>query len=108
MIATLRQRNFALLWLAGLISLAGDWVLMIGLPIYVYILTGSVLATAIMLMCAVAPGALVGSVAGVFVDRWDHKRTMVATNVIMALGLLPLLLVRSADNVWIAYAVAVL
>lgn len=108
MIATLRQRNFALLWLAGLISLAGDWVLMIGLPIYVYILTGSVLATAIMLMCAVAPGALVGSVAGVFVDRWDHKRTMVTTNVLMALGLLPLLLVRSADLVWIAYVVAVL
>ncbi|HEX6797736.1 MAG TPA: MFS transporter [Ktedonobacterales bacterium] len=108
MIATLRQRSFVLLWLAGLISLAGDWVLMIGLPIYVYILTGSVLATAIMLMCAVAPGALVGSLAGVFVDRWDRKRTMVATNVIMALGLLPLLLVRSADHVWIAYIVAVL
>jgi hypothetical protein len=80
MIATLRQRNFALMWLAGLISLAGDWALSVGLPIYVYTLTHSVLATAITLMCAVTPGVLVGSVAGVFVDRWDHKRTMVAIN----------------------------
>jgi hypothetical protein len=80
MIATLRQRNFALMWLAGLISLAGDWALSVGLPIDVYTLTHSVLATAIMLMCAVTPGVLVGSVAGVFVDRWDHKRTMVAIN----------------------------
>jgi Transmembrane secretion effector len=80
MIATLRQRNFALMWLAGLISLAGDWALSVGLPIYVYTLTHSVLATAIMLMCAVTPGVLVGSAAGVFVDRWDHKRTMVAIN----------------------------
>jgi transmembrane secretion effector len=80
MIATLRQRNFALMWLAGLISLAGDWTLSVSLPIYVYTLTHSVLATAITLMCAATPGVLVGSVAGVFVDRWDHKRTMVATN----------------------------
>ena len=27
MIATLRQRNFALLWFGGLIALVGDWVL---------------------------------------------------------------------------------
>lgn len=68
------------MWLAGLIALAGDWALSVGLPIYVYTLTHSVLATAITLMCAVTPGVLVGSVAGVFVDHRDHKRTMVATN----------------------------
>ena len=44
MIKALRQRDFALLWLGGLISLAGDWVLLIGLPIYIFLLTRSVLA----------------------------------------------------------------
>jgi hypothetical protein len=44
MLATLSQRNFALLWLAGLISTTGDWVLTVGLPIYAYLLTRSVLA----------------------------------------------------------------
>ena len=33
MLATLRWRNFALLWLGGLISTMGDWVLNVGLPI---------------------------------------------------------------------------
>ncbi|MFI5271936.1 MAG: MFS transporter [Ktedonobacterales bacterium] len=107
MIATLRQRNFALLWSASLVSLAGDWVLMVGMPIYVYLLTRSVAATAIMLLAAMAPGVLVGSFAGVFVDRWDRRRTMVVTNLLMALGLLPLLLVHEPGRVWIAYIVAV-
>jgi MFS family permease len=102
----LRQRNFALLWFGGLISMAGDWVLRIGLPLYIYQLTGSTLATGIMFMAGMLPSLLLGSVAGVFVDRWDRKRTMVIANVLLAASLLPLLLVRSAEWVWIAYIAA--
>lgn len=106
MIATLRQRNFALLLFGGLISLIGDWMLMIGLPIYVYLLTRSVLALSITLLVSMIPNIVFGSIAGVFVDRWDRKRTMVITNVLLALALLPLLLVRTADRVWIIYLAA--
>ncbi len=106
MIAVLRHRNFALLWFGGLISMAGDWVLRIGLPLYIYQLTGSTLATGIMFMAGMLPSLLLGSVAGVFVDRWDRKRTMVIANLLLALSLLPLLLVRSVEWVWIAYIAA--
>lgn len=106
MIKTLRNRNFALLWLGGLISLAGDWVLMVGLPIYVYLLTHSVLATSITLITSMVPNILFGSVAGIFVDRWDRRRTLIGANALLALGLLPLLLVRTPDLVWVVYVVA--
>jgi MFS family permease len=106
MIAVLRQRNFALLWFGGLISMAGDWVLRIGLPLYIYQLTGSTLATGIMFMAGMLPSLLLGSVAGVFVDRWDRKRTMVIANGLLAVSLLPLLAVRSAEWVWLAYIAA--
>ena len=106
MIATLRNGNYTRLWLGGLISLIGDWALNVGLPIYIFLLTGSVLALSITLLAASLPPVLFGSLAGVFVDRWDHKRTMVVTNLLLALVLLPLLLVRSADLVWIVYLVA--
>jgi MFS family permease len=106
MFATLRQRNFALLWFAGLISVTGDWILNIGLPIYVYLLTRSVLDLSITLLASSIPNILLGSVAGVFVDRWNRKRTMVITNLLLALALLPLLLARTPDRVWIIYLVA--
>jgi MFS family permease len=106
MFATLRQRNFSLLWFGGLISMTGDWVLFIALPIYVYTLTGSTLATSVMFIAQRIPSLLLGSVAGVFVDRWDRKRTMVIANLLMALGLLPLIAVRSVDQLWIVYVVA--
>jgi MFS family permease len=106
MLTTLRQRNFALLWSGGLISLTGDWVLMIGLPIYVLVLTHSVLATSAILIAGRLPNLLFGALAGVFVDRWNRKRIMVVGDVLSALCLLPLLFVTAADRVWIVFLVA--
>src|ERR671938_1768072 len=105
MLATLRRRDFALVWLAGLISMMGDWVLFVALPIYVYQLTGSALATSVMFASQMVPALLLGSVAGVFVDRWDRKRTMVVANLLLAFGLLPLFAVRSAEWLWLVYLV---
>ena len=106
MFSLLRRRDFALLWTASLISATGDWVLLIGLPIYVFQLTGSTLATSAMLVAELDPQIVFGSVAGVFVDRWDRKRTMVVANLVLTFAILPLALVRNADDVWIVYLVA--
>src|SRR5262245_949693 len=102
----LRRRNFALVWTGGLISLTGDWVLFVGLPLYVYDRTGSALATGAMLLARLLPMVLLGSVAGVFVDRWDRRRTLIVANLLLAAGLLPLLAVTGP--LWPVYAVAML
>ncbi|HEU5098913.1 MAG TPA: MFS transporter [Roseiflexaceae bacterium] len=108
MLTLLRQRNFFLLWLGGLISFVGDWVLFIALPVYVYDLTGSALATGAMFMAQTTPRLLFGSLAGVFVDRWDRKRTMIIANLLSAGALLLLLPVRSAGDLWLLYLAAFL
>jgi predicted MFS family arabinose efflux permease len=105
MIDTLKQRSFSFLWVAGLISMIGDWVLFIGLPLHIYKITGSTLATGALLVVSTLPALVFGSIAGVFVDRWDRRRTMIITNVLQAILLLPLLLVQSAGQIWIIYAV---
>ncbi len=105
MFVLMRQRNFSLVWLAGLISQTGDWVLLIGLPLYVYLLTHSTLSTALTFMVGAVPSLLLGQVAGVFVDRWNRKRLLVVANILLALVLLPLLLVHSQATLWIVYAV---
>jgi MFS family permease len=102
----LRQRNFGFLWFGGLISLTGDWMLRIALPAYVFELTHSTLATGAMFIAGTLPSLLLGSVAGVFVDRWDRQRTMVIINLLQAVGLLPLLFVRPTDFLWLIYMVA--
>jgi MFS family permease len=106
MLATLRNRNFALLWLGGLVSFFGDWVLFITLPVFVYDLTGSTLATGGMFIAQTLPRLLFGSIAGVFVDRWDRRRTMVAANLLCAAALLPLLLVHGPGDLWLIYLAA--
>jgi MFS family permease len=105
-LTVMRGRNFALLWFAGLVSYTGDWMLLIALPITVYEVTGSALATGGVLIANKLSSLVLGSVAGIFVDRWDRKRTMVVSNLVRALLLLPLLAVDSAERVWIVYVVA--
>jgi MFS family permease len=105
MLKVLRQRDFGLLWFAGLISMTGNLMLFIALPITVYELTGSALATSGVLIVRLVPSLLLGSVAGVFVDRWDRKRTMVIADLVRAPVLLLLLTVDSSDQIWIIYVV---
>ena len=63
------------------------------------------MASALAMASAFAPQVLLGAVAGVFADRWDRKRTMITADLLLAAGLLPLLLVRGAAQVWIIFAV---
>src|SRR5690349_4124071 len=108
MLATLRHRNFTLLWLGATISMIGDWMLFIGLPVYIYSLTGSTLATGITFIIEIVPNVLLSSVAGVFVDRWNRKRVMVAADLLRAVAVLLLLGVGSTQQVWLAYVAALI
>src|SRR5262249_28234071 len=91
-----------------LISTAGDWVLIIALPFYVFSLTGSTLATGFMFIVQTLPRVLLGSVAGVYVDRWDRRRTMIVADLLRGALLLAMLAVHSLDELWIVYIVAAL
>ena len=106
MLSVLRQRNFALLWTGGLISVAGDWVLRAALPYFVYEQTGSTVATAGIIVAELMPGVVLGSVAGVFVDRWDRKRVLVLTNFFQAATVALLLVVPQDGWLWVVYVVA--
>src|SRR5215472_5333000 len=106
MIALFRQRNFALLWTGGFISQTGDWLLMIGLPIAVYLLTGSALVTSTVFIIDLVPPLLFGPLAGVLVDRWDRRRIMIVVNLLQTLALLPLLAVHAKSDLWIVYVVS--
>jgi len=96
--------NGILAYLAGTVRLCHRrLVLFIALPFYTFSLTGSALATSAMFMASTLPRLLFGSVAGVFVDRWDRKKTMIAADLLRAVIVLLLLVVRSPEWLWLIY-----
>jgi len=85
----LKNRNFFLLWLGQIISQFGDRLGQMALIALVYSRTpGSSLQIAKILSFTIIPVFLIGPIAGVYVDRWDRRRTMYACDLVRALLLL--------------------
>nr|MDQ2898080.1 MFS transporter [Actinomycetota bacterium] len=103
----LRQPDFRALWLAGLISDAGDWMLLIALPLVIYTQTGSTLGTSAAFLAELAPGVLLAPLAGRLADRVDRRSLMLGLTLLQALALAPLLLVHGHSGLGLVYAVIV-
>ncbi len=103
-----RNRNFVALWLGQMISFIGDYFNWIAVPIMVERLTGSALMVGLSVISNALPMLFLGPIAGVFVDRWDRKWTMIVSDLLRGLLVLFCLLVRTADQVWIYYVVGFL
>lgn len=82
--AVLRLHDFRQVWLAQAISDVGDGTTFLLLLLVVNELTGSTTALAIMSIALVVPRLTVGLVAGVYVDRWNRRRVMLASDLLRA------------------------
>lgn len=94
--AVLRNKRFRALWLSQFVSGVGDW-LVVGLliPLVTTLTGGSSFAVAGIMIAKMVPSLLFSSVIGVFVDRFDRRRLMIACDLIRALLTLFLLFTNS-------------
>ena len=82
---------FRRLWLAQTVSLLGDFVALFAVQVaIVFRMHGSAGDMASVFIASLVPSVVLGPVAGMFADRWDPRRTMIASDV--ARGVLVLLL----------------
>jgi MFS family permease len=73
----LKNRNFFFLWLGQIISQIGDRLGQMALIAFVYLKApGSTLEIAKILSFTIIPVFLIGPLAGVYVDRWDRRKTL--------------------------------
>ena len=102
-------RDFASLWVAGLISQIGDRLNEVALIILVYRLSGSsTVSVGQVMLFATLPAALLSPITGVYVDRWDRKKTMIVADLVRALLIALLPFSRSLAQIYlITFLVAV-
>ena len=84
MFAIFRKRDFSLMWLAQLISTIGSSLTDLAAGILVWTLTGSALNVGLVLIVSALPTLFVGLFAGVFVDRFDRKKILLASDLLRA------------------------
>ena len=79
------NRHFLSLWSGLLVSNLGDWISYVAMFAVVYQQTHSALAVVGLRLVHIVPELLFAPFAGVFVDRWNRKRTMVVAPLAVSL-----------------------
>jgi MFS family permease len=84
-LAAFHYRDFRLFWLSLFISNIGTWMQMTATNWLLYQLTDSPLQLGINGVFRAAPALILGVISGTFADRYDRKRLMLATQLLLAL-----------------------
>jgi MFS family permease len=107
----LRHRNFRLFTAGQSISLIGTWMQQVAVGWLVYRLTESAFLLGLVGFVSLGPGFVIAPFAGVLADRWDKRRIVIVTQVVMmvqALALGTLVLTGHVTVGWILLLMAVL
>lgn len=91
------MRTFYLLLIAQAVSLVGTHVTGFSLSVWTYQQTGSLTLYGAILVSSIVPGILVAPVAGVVIDRWNRRRTLLIAHVGGGLAVLVLAVAYQLD-----------
>ena len=99
----LRQTQFRRLWLGQLVSIFGDFVALFAVQVAItFRMHGTAEDVTGIMVAYLVPFALIGPVAGVFVDRWNPRVTMIASDVTRGLLIIAL---AFTSHLWQIYAI---
>ncbi len=98
----LSHRNFRLFFGGQSISLVGTWMQQVAMIWLVYRLSDSPFLLGLVGFCMQIPSVAISPVAGVLVDRWNRRRTLLATQSLAMLHgfLLAALTVTGLITIW--------
>jgi predicted MFS family arabinose efflux permease len=99
-----RNGSFGLLWSGQLLSSMGTWLLVVAVPVYVFRLTGSARDTGLAIVAETLPSLVTGPFAGVFVDRWSRRHTMIISDLLRAGSVSALVFFNRPGQLWVLLA----
>jgi MFS family permease len=79
----LANRDFRRLWLVGFVVFSVRWLEMIVVGVFVYRVTGSAFAVALMTLLRLLPMTLFGALIGALAERVERRRALVAVVALM-------------------------
>src|SRR3954451_5709453 len=96
----LKYKPFRTLWLAQFVSIFGDFLALFGvISLITFRWHGTPVQVTIATMAFALPMAVISPIAGVFVDHWNVKRLMIASDLIRAALILMLVFVHSVPQI---------
>src|SRR5450755_4621219 len=97
----LKIREVRRLWLAQLVSIFGDFLAIFAVfSLVTFQLHGTATQVSMILVAYMLPLAVVSPLAGVFVDKWNVKWTMIASDLIRGVLVVALLFVRDLNAIY--------
>ena len=100
----LRHKPFRTLWLAQFVSVFGDFLALFGvISLITFRWHGTAVQVTTVTIAYILPLAVIGPVAGVFVDHWNVKRLMIASDLIRAVLILMLIFVHDVTQISIIF-----
>ncbi len=97
------KRTFAVLWTGQLFSILSSGLVGFALIIWMSIETESAEVLAYAAIAALLPQSVLGLFAGVFIDRWDRKKTMIYADLFIAACTMVISLLFYFDTVELWY-----
>ncbi len=91
------KKSFALIWSGQFVSILSSSVVGYAVIFWMSLETGSAEVLATAAIAGMLPQSLLGPLVGVYIDRWDRKRTMIAADTFIALCTLALALLFLFD-----------
>ena len=100
------MKSFFVIWSGQAISLFGSQLVQFALIWWLTKETGSATVLALASIVALVPQAIMGPIAGTFVDRWNRRRILFVADSLVALStlLLGLLFLTGQIEIWHVYA----
>lgn len=102
----LQHGPFRTLWLAQFVSIFGDFLALFGvINLITFTWHGTAVQVTAVTIAYVLPSAVIGPVAGVFVDHWNPKMVMIASDLVRGALILALVFVTDVRETCAVFAV---